>query len=116
MGAMGLPGDMSSSSRFVRAAFNKMNAVSGESEEESVSQFFHILGSVEQLRGCVKVKDAYEITIYSSCCNADKGIYYYSTYENSQIIGVDMYQENLDGDMLRSYSLLDRQPLKIQNR
>ena len=34
-------------SRFVRAAFNKLNSVCGSSEEESVNQFFHILGSVE---------------------------------------------------------------------
>ena len=48
MGALGLPGDLSSQSRFVRAAFVKLNSVSGDSEEESVSQFFHILGSVDQ--------------------------------------------------------------------
>ena len=47
MGALGLPGDASSMSRFVRAAFVKMNSVSGESEEESVNQFFHILKAVE---------------------------------------------------------------------
>ena len=57
MGALGLPGDLSSASRFVRAAFVRMNAVSGDSEEESVSQFFHILGSVEQQRGCCEVGD-----------------------------------------------------------
>lgn len=43
MGALGLPGDLSSQSRFVRAAFVKMNSVSGDSEQESVSQLFHIL-------------------------------------------------------------------------
>ena len=48
MGALGLPGDLSSQSRFVRVAFVKLNSVSGDSEEESVSQFFHILGSVDQ--------------------------------------------------------------------
>ena len=55
MGAMGLPGDLSSQSRFIRAAFVKMNSLSGDSEEESVSQFFHILGSVDQQRGCCKL-------------------------------------------------------------
>ena len=55
MGGMGLPGDLSSQSRFVRAAFVKMNSLSGDSEEESVSQFFHILGSVDQQRGCCKL-------------------------------------------------------------
>ena len=48
MGALGLPGDLSSASRFVKAVFTKMNSVSGDSESESISQFFHILGSVAQ--------------------------------------------------------------------
>ena len=86
MGALGLPGDLSSASRFARVAFTKMNAVSDDSEEESVAQFFHILGSVDQQRGCCEVSDGkYEITIYTSCCNASRGIYYYTTYSNSQI-------------------------------
>ncbi len=48
MGGIGLPGDLSSMSRFVKATFTKLNSVSGDSESESISQFFHILGSVEQ--------------------------------------------------------------------
>ena len=52
MGALGLPGDLSSASRFAKVAFTKMNSKSGDGEEESVSQFFHILNSVDQQRGC----------------------------------------------------------------
>lgn len=116
MGAMGLPGDLSSMSRFVKAAFTKMNSVSGDSESESISQFFHILGAVFQQRGCVRMgKDKYEITVYSSCCNTDKGIYYYTTYENSQITGVDMYRENLNGNRLAMYPLVTGQHVRIQN-
>lgn len=117
MGAMGLPGDLSSSSRFVKAAFTKLNSVSGDSESESISQFFHILGSVEQQRGCVPMGgDKYEITLYTSCCNTDKGIYYYTTYENSQITGVDMHQEDLDGQELAVYPLIKGQQIRIQNK
>lgn len=116
MGAMGMPGDLSSASRFVRATFTKMNAKSGDSESESISQFFHILGSVEQQRGCVHMGNGlYEFTIYSSCCNTDKGIYYYTTYENSQITGVDMHKENLDGDKLLTYPLVEGQQIRMQN-
>lgn len=39
MGALGLPGDLSSTSRFARVAFTKLNSQSGDTEEESVSQF-----------------------------------------------------------------------------
>lgn len=116
MGAMGLPGDLSSMSRFVRVAFTKVNSVSGNSEEESVSQFFHILGSVDQQRGCcVLDENKYEITIYTSCCNASKGIYYYTTYQNSAISAVDMRRENLDGQNLIVYPLLTAQRVLFQN-
>ena len=57
----------------------------------------------------------YEITIYSSCCNMDKGIYYYTTYENSQITGVDMNKENLDSSELVNYDLIKGQQILIQN-
>lgn len=116
MGAMGLPGDLSSASRFVKAAFTKLHSISGESESESISQFFHILGSVEQQRGCVHLGGGqYEITIYTSCCNTDKGIYYYRTYENSQISGVDMHRENLERSELISYPLITGQQIRMQN-
>ena len=106
MGAMGLPGDWSSQSRFVRAAFTKLNSKCGTSEEESVNQFFHLLASVEFPRGCVEMKkDIYEITVYSSCCNTDKGIYYYKTYENFCITAVDMHKENLDESSLICYPM-----------
>ena len=116
MGALGLPGDLSSQSRFVRVAFVKMNSHSGDSESESVSQFFHILGSVDQQRGCCDVgEEKYEYTIYTSCCNASKGIYYYTTYENHQISGVDMHQENLDGESLVCFPLVLGEHIHMHN-
>ena len=116
MGALGLPGDLSSMSRFVRSAFVKMNSVSGDSEEESVSQFFHILGAVDQQRGCCDLGEGnYEITLYTCCCNADKGIYYYTTYDNHQITAVDMHKEDLDGSLLVRYSVIKEEQIKRQN-
>ena len=116
MGGLGLPGDLSSMSRFVRAAFTKLNSLSGSGEAESVGQFFHILGSVEQVRGCCKVaQDKYEITIYTSCFNADKGVYYYTTYNNRRITAVDMHRENLDSDSLARYPMLDKEDVLRQN-
>ena len=116
MGAIGLPGDLSSQSRFVRVAFVKMNSVSGEDENESVSQFFHILNSVDQQRGCCQLDDGkYEITIYTSCCNATKGIYYYTTYDNHQITAIDMHKENLDGKSLIRYPLIKGEHINYQN-
>jgi len=116
LGALGLPGDLSSQSRFVRVAFVKENSLSGDSEAESVSQFFHILGAVDQQRGCCELEEGkYEITIYTSCCNTDKGIYYYTTYNNHQISAVDMYREDLDGDGLVRYPMVDEEQIRMVN-
>lgn len=116
MGALGLPGDLSSASRFVRIAFAKTNSISGEGENDSVGQFFHILGSVDQQRGCCEVAEGkYEITIYTSCWNADKGIYYYTTYTNHQITAVDMHRENLDGTSLVRYRMIQEENILSQN-
>ena len=115
MGAIGLPGDLSSGSRFMRAAFGKLNAVCPDTEDGSVSQFFHILDSVAQQRGLNAMgKDQWEITCYSSCCNADKGIYYYTTYENRCITAVSMHHENLDSNHLIAYQLPEK--LQITHR
>ncbi|MBR3834900.1 MAG: choloylglycine hydrolase [Lachnospiraceae bacterium] len=116
MGTMFLPGDLSSASRFVKATFTKMNSVSGDSERESVSQFFHILKSVEQQRGLVHMGHGkYELTIYTSCCNTDKGIYYYTTYDNSEVVGIDMSKEELNSDKLILYPLFVEKDIKIIN-
>jgi len=116
MGALGLPGDLSSQSRFIRAAFTKENSVSGFTEAESVSQFFHILGAVEQVRGCCQVGEGqYEKTIYTSCCNTDKGIYYYTTYENRQISAVHLHRGKLDDIFLARFPLVQGEQILDQN-
>ena len=115
MGAIGLPGDCSSMSRFVRAAFVASNSDFSGKETQKVCQFFHVLKSVEHQKGCIRTADGFEITNYSSCTNASRGIYYYTTYYNSCITGVDMHRENLDSDKLISYDLLKQEKLFIQN-
>lgn len=107
MGGIGIPGDLSSMSRFVKATFTKFNSiVSGDSEEASISQFFHILGSVEQQNGLCDVGNKkYEHTIYSSCYNLENQTLYYKTYNNSQINSVMLGKEDLETDVLISYQL-----------
>ena len=116
MGGIGLPGDLSSMSRFVKVAFTRGNSKSADNEMSSVSQFFHILGSVEQQRGCCELDDGkYEITLYTSCCNADTGVYYYTTYDNNQITAVSMHHEDLDGVALVHYPIIQKQNIFCQN-
>ena len=116
MGAIGLPGDNSPASRFVRAAFNKLNSVTDSSEEESISQFFHILDSVAMIKGSTITKEGkYDITTYSSCINIDKGIYYYKTYYNNQITAIKMDKNNINSKELTIHELIKKQQINYIN-
>lgn len=116
LGAIGLPGDISSMSRFVRMVFHSQNSVCDGDELSSVSQFFHLLTSVEMTRGVCKTDDGnLNVTVYSSCVNTDKGIYYYTTYNNRQISCVDMHKTDLAGDTVKRYPLITKQQIYNQN-
>ena len=117
MGAMGLPGDLSSSSRFAKVAFTRANSFSGSDDVSSIGQFFHILKSVEQQNGCTFISDPdlYEYTIYTSCYNTNRGVLYYTTYKNSQISAVDLNNENLDSNDLINYLLINDEQINFIN-
>lgn len=105
MGGIGLPGDNSSASRFIRALYTKLNSKAHTDEDSSIVQFFHILNAVCQVNGCTAVGDKYEKTLYSSCCNTDKGIYYYTTYENPQITAVYLHNCDLEESKLIKFEI-----------
>lgn len=116
MGAIGLPGDTSPASRFVRAAFNKFNSACGEDEKSSVTQFFHILDSVAMVQGATITKEGkHDITTYSCCINTSKGIYYYKTYTNNQITAIQMTDREKDKKELSVYSLIEEQQIRYEN-
>lgn len=101
LGALGLPGDFSSVSRFVKTVFLKEKSVCDGSDGESVNQFFHILAAVAMPKGCVMTKNGeYEYTRYSCCINTDKQIFYYKTYQNTRVRSVDMHSVDLNSDKL----------------
>ena len=115
MGALGLPGDLSSASRFVRATFTRLNSVSPEDEQSSVAQVFHILQSVYQTRGLNRTdEDSPEITYYSSCINTDEGIYYYTTYDNTVLNAVNMHEQELDSERVYTFPLIREWKVNFQ--
>lgn len=99
MGAAGLPGDASSASRFVRAAFLKLNSVAPKEEASDVAQFFHIMDGVSMVRGTVITESGTcDITTYSSCMNTQTGVYYFKTYEDCRIRKASMEEADLEGE------------------
>ncbi len=116
MGAIGLPGDNSSASRFIRVAFNKLNSICNDDEESSVTQFFHILDSVTFVQGATITKEnKTDITTYSCCMNTNKGIYYYKTYTNSQITAIKITEKEKNKKELSVYNLIEKQQIKYDN-
>ena len=116
MGAIGLPGDNSPASRFIRASFNKLNSKCEDDEKSSVTQFFHILDSVSMVQGTTITKEnKNDITTYSCCINTSKGIYYYKTYTNNQIIAIKMSEKEKNNKYLSIFDLIEEQQIKYIN-
>ena len=107
MGALGLPGDLSSQSRFVRAAFHK----SAAKTLDDLTTIFHILSSVEMPDGSVKVGDVFERTEYTTAVNLRTMTYYYRQYSSAGISSVKLFSENLDTQSLIRYAILGLEPV-----
>lgn len=112
LGSVGLPGDYSSTSRFIKTAYLLLNSNCQNDENSSISQFFHILNSVEVVNGSINLKNNKDyFTRYTCCINANKGIFYYKSYENNQISAINMYNENIDDFNLISFPIIQKQQI-----
>lgn len=110
MGALGLPGDMSSMSRLVRAFFVKEKLTDEGDGRKNLMQFFHLLESVAMPKGTVKDKDGRdEYTVYTCCCDTDRLIYYYRTYFALSVKEVALTEERKTGRGLFSFALCDNE-------
>lgn len=113
MSAIGLPGDPSSMSRFVRVTFVLNSSVD---DSNTLNQFFHILHSVEQQKGICEVKkNEFEYTIYSSCMDLENLDYYYTTYRSHQINVVHMNNINLENKDLTRFEMVQEDIINNQN-
>ncbi|MBQ7088850.1 MAG: linear amide C-N hydrolase [Clostridia bacterium] len=100
-GSLGLPGDFSSPSRFVRAAFI---AAHSEADNDPVGQFFHAMAAVEVPRGCLRLPDGRRVVShYTACMDLVAGTYYYRTYGCHRIQTVRLTDP--EGDALAAYPL-----------
>ncbi len=100
--------NLSSEERFAKAVFMKENCAF---EKDFAAQFFKVLESV----GKTELKENPSKTVYSSCMDLEKGIYYYRTYENSRTSAVKIKNENLDGEKIVSYPMSFENDIFYQN-
>lgn len=101
-GAQGLPGDWSSTSRFVRLAFLRQNAVRGDTEDRGIVRLFRLMESAAFPLGMVRVSQPgsateldegvvpWDYTIYTSVMCAESGRYCWTTYDNPAIRCVEL--------------------------
>lgn len=90
-GALGLPGDFSSPSRFLRAVFATANATCGASEREEVGRFFQAASTVNVPEGLVRNAAGECVkTMYTACGCTDTLTYYTATYERRATRAISM--------------------------
>ena len=116
-GTIGLPGDFSSPSRFVKAAFLRNHVNVGDSEESAISECFHILDNFVVPRGVIETPKRKEchLTKYSACLCLETQLYYYKTSSNQQIQVIDLNKENLDAKGLKLFPYPTRLTVHDQN-
>ena len=100
-----LPGDLSSTSRFLRAANAKTYTLLADKKIPSVSRFFHVLGTVNQPSGLFRADERQLRTVYTSCMDSEQLIYYFTTYDCRKIRGVRLKNAHLDLDTLLSFPM-----------
>lgn len=85
-GLLGMPGDTSSASRFVRAVFLNTNYPRQSGEKDNLTRLFRTLGSVAMVKGMSKMADGrYEYTLYTAGWSSATRTYSFSTYDDPTI-------------------------------
>lgn len=104
-GSFGIPGDYSSSSRFIKAVFVKENLLLTSDINDTINQFFKCLDSVSMVKGVVNTIYGFEYTRYTCCIDLNSLNYYYKTYDNSEVNIINLFNEDLNSKKLIAYKI-----------
>ena len=103
-GLLGMPGDFTPPSRFVRAAVYSANTPPAESPDDGVLQTFHVLNQFDIPLGASMRPEPdeqgnpiYDYTLWSSVSDMTRCRYYFRTYDDSSIRMVDLMSLDLSG-------------------
>ena len=110
LGAIGLPGDFSSSSRFIRVLFSLDHT---RTSKDTIGDFFHIMDTVATPDGAVITEEGAAVrTIYTTCAHRDSLTYYFTTYGCRRIRGVRL---NASTKSVGRYSMTDNEDINMLN-
>lgn len=108
-GTIGLPGDYTPPSRFIRAIFGRESINPLENEDECIKAAFHILSSVDIPKGSVITDEGIDYTQYTACMVCNTGTYYITTYDNNQIIRACLFNEDFEAKEPKVWDILVKQ-------
>lgn len=117
LGSVGLPGDYSSPSRFVKAAYLARTSVcpSNADEVTYVLQMFRLLGAVAPPRGSVRNdRGECHLTTYSCCMDVGRGAYFYTTESNLTPTAIRFSTFDLTRDTMVEFSLRKRPEIRYE--
>lgn len=113
MGALGLPGDASSASRFIRAVYAKYHTQKTHTKEQSISRFFHIMDTVSQPCGYALTDSGAPVsTVYTSCADTSSFTYYFTTYGCRRIYAVKPSLHALDDTEITSFEMHHKEDIE----
>jgi choloylglycine hydrolase len=121
-GMLGLPGDFTPPSRFVRAVAFSQSVFPSQTGHDAILEAFHILNQFDIPKGAAREheKDEHgnilaDYTIWTAASDLKAKQYYFRTYENSQIRMVDLMKMNLDAKDIVTISIKGDEVLKPLN-
>ncbi|PNG27629.1 linear amide C-N hydrolase [Methylocella silvestris] len=121
-GMLGMPGDFTPPSRFVRAVAFSQSVLPSKTGDDAVLDAFHILNQFDIPKGSARgqEKDAHgnieaDYTIWTAASNLKTLRYYFRTYDNSQIRMLDLAKMNPDAKDIATFSMKGEEIIKSLN-
>jgi choloylglycine hydrolase len=118
-GMLGIPGDFTPPSRFVRAVAYSSSVPPGRNGDAAVLQAFHILNNFDIPHGAARdeQKDAHgnmvaDYTQWTTASDLGARRYYFRTHENSQIRSIDLTKMQLDAKDIARISMKGPEAIK----
>jgi len=105
-GMLGLPGDFTPPSRFIRITAFTQSAPEAPTELDGIYQAFHLLNNFDIPKGTVADKSGVlEYTQWTSAIDMKNKVYYIKTYENFQLQKIELMKQNLMAEKPSTFSL-----------
>jgi choloylglycine hydrolase len=115
-GLLGMPGDFTPPSRFVRAVTFTHAAFPTATAEETVLQAFHLLNQFDIPPGTVRVNDdgkqLYECTRWTTAADLKNLRYYFNTYQSRRVRVVDLKKADFNAKDIKTISMRDEEVIE----